>query len=73
MSKKDDGQKLTKWVKPNKKEVEINDHPANIAKAEELGWKRKGVKLTAAEKKAAKDAEVEAELQAQIAAEEAEE
>ena len=60
---------MVKWTKKDGTKVEINDSPANIAKAKELGWNP--AKQTAAEKKALKDAEVEAELQAQIAAEEA--
>jgi len=30
---------MTKWVKPSGVEVEVNDHPANVAKARELKWK----------------------------------
>ena len=62
---------MAKWKRQNDLEAETNDEEATIEHAESLGWKRKGAKLTAAEKKAAKDAAVEAELQAQIAAEEA--
>lgn len=29
-----------KMVKPSGVKVEINDHPDNIAKAKELGWKK---------------------------------
>lgn len=28
------------WEKPNGREIVINDHPANVAYAESLGWKR---------------------------------
>lgn len=35
---------LTTWVKDNGQEIEVNDHPANVAQAEKLGWKKKGEK-----------------------------
>ena len=31
------------WIKPNGKEIEINDAPANVRGALELGWKPKEV------------------------------
>ena len=39
--KKDKGPKMIKWVKKNDVEIETNDDPANIAAAEQHGWKRK--------------------------------
>ena len=32
---------MSRWVKPNGREIEINDLKATVEKAEELGWKRK--------------------------------
>ena len=31
---------MAKWIKKSGVEIETNDLPANIAKAEELGWER---------------------------------
>lgn len=31
---------LSMWVKPSGAEVPVNNYPASVAKAEELGWKR---------------------------------
>lgn len=29
---------MTIWIKQNESEIELNDEPATIAKARELGW-----------------------------------
>ena len=31
---------MAKWIKPNGKEIEINDNKATVEYAESLGWKR---------------------------------
>ena len=35
---------LETWVKDNGDEVKINLHPATVAMAKKLGWKKKGTK-----------------------------
>ena len=47
--------KLTTWVKDNGQEIEVNDHPANVAHAREMGWMTKAEK--AKQDKQAKQAE----------------
>lgn len=31
-------EELTIWIKPDGKEIELNNEPATVAKARELGW-----------------------------------
>ena len=35
---------LETWVKDNGDEIKINTHPATVAQAVKLGWKKKGAK-----------------------------
>ena len=42
-----DKPKLTTWVKENGTEIKLNDADATVAKARELGWKKKAGKKPA--------------------------
>ena len=36
---------LVTWIKDNGDEIKLNTHPANVAHAEKMGWKKKGAKV----------------------------
>lgn len=52
--------KKTTWVKPNGKEIKINDTDASIEAAIENGWKTKKM-IADDEKKAKEEAKIKAE------------
>ena len=36
---------LVTWIKDNGDEIKLNTHPANVAHAEKMGWKKKGARV----------------------------